>query len=333
MHGVKRVTLTKELQLEKERKEKAKLDRFLLLSTKIDALNGKDKKDQELKQLLSYLDAQLIINPDLTTSYNLRRDSILQLEFSSENWDEELNYTMMLLTKAPKSYGLWQHRCWILSQLDSSIYYEKELKLTLKLLSLDKRNFHGWAYRRDILDILSSRLGASEIDELYSKEWEFLTEMINSDISNYSAWHQRRTLLLYYLDSQTFKAPKSDYTSMKDLLVDEVEYLYQAIFTDAEDQSVWNYLKWFITESKVRFCFTGEENEQILEKYIQAMLEINEDESEFNGKWNKWCSLLLIYIKDHLCVDRDDIDKNLLLESLIKSDPLRKNRYLEMLQR
>lgn len=333
MHGVKRVTLTKELQLEKEKKEKVKLDRFLLLSTKINGLEGKDKRDEELKQLLGYLNAQLLINPDLTTSYNLRRETILKLGFNSENWEEELNYTMMLLTKAPKSYALWQYRCWILSQLDSTIYYKKELNLTLKLLSLDKRNFHGWSYRRDILDILSRKLAEPDIDELYSKEWVFLTEMINSDISNYSAWHQRRTLLLYYLDSQKFKTPKPDYASMKDLLVEEVEYLYQAIFTDAEDQSVWNYLKWFITEGKVRSRFTAEENEQILEKYIQAMLEINEDEFEFNGKWNKWCSLLLIYTKDYLRDNRTDIDKELLLESLIKSDPLRKNRYLEMLQK
>ena len=332
MHGVKRVDLTEELRLEKEKKDKIKLEKFKFLSTTIDTLSSKDKDEEELKELLKNLDAQLMINSDLTTSYNLRRDTILKLNFKVEDWEKELNYTTMLLTKSPKSYPLWQHRCWILTQLDSKSYYEKELKLTFKLLSLDKRNFHGWSYRRDILDVLYLKLDSNEVQDLYAREWKFLTEMINSDISNYSAWHQRRTLLLHYIDSENGETPSTEFTSIKELLENEVEYIYQAIFTDAEDQSVWNYMKWFITDSKVRFIFTDKESEQILEKYIEAMHEINEDEFEFDGKWNKWCSLLLIYIKDNISTDRDDIDKKALLESLTESDPLRKNRYKEMLQ-
>ncbi|XBW35990.1 hypothetical protein QEN19_001564 [Hanseniaspora menglaensis] len=333
MHGVKRVILTEELRLEKKKRDREKVEIFKTLATRVENIKEKDENVKNLKELLLTLNEQLVMNPDLTTSYNLRRSTILKLKFSNEDWDKELNFTTILLTKSPKSYPIWQHRCWILSQLNSVIYYEKELKLTFKLLAMDKRNFHGWSYRRDILDILYAKLDSKNMDALYSKEWEFLTEMINSDISNYSAWHQRRTLLLYYIGSKENKTPKQNHISIKQLLEEEADYLYQAIFTDAEDQSVWNYLKWFITDSKISSIFTNEENKEILDKYISAMNEINEDEFEFNGKWNKYCSLLLIYIKDNLRKERVDIVKSVLLESLVKSDPLRKNRYLELLDK
>lgn len=326
MHGVKRINLTDELRAEKEKKEAVKVDRFKALSSTIEKL--KAKKDTH-KELLASLSEQLSMNPDLTTSYNLRRSIIKENGFTEDEWNQELNFTLKLLTSNPKSYPLWQHRSWILKQIDKNEYYQKELNLTYKLLSMDKRNFHGWSYRREILDILHERLPPTSVEDLYFKEWEYLTMMINSDISNYSAWHQRRILLVYYIEGKELtKIPEGD---LKKLITSESEYIYHAIFTDAEDQSVWNYMKWFVSDERVLSILGKEELNTTVDKYLEAMREINEDEMEFSNKLNKWCTLMMIFLTDYYNKEITKAEKIDLLESLKKSDPLRINRYQEMI--
>lgn len=325
MHGVKRVTLTEELRLEKEKKEAIKVEQFKKLTSTIQTLKGKDDKTQEL---LDKLAAQLSMNPDLTTSYNLRREVIKKRNYTEADWDKELNFTLKLLTSNPKSYPLWQHRSWILNEINQDEYYQKELNLTYKLLSMDKRNFHGWSYRREILDILHTRLSAEELDDLYLKEWEYLTMMINSDISNYSAWHQRRILILHYMNkSDGNKIPEGDVHS---LIKKEGDYIYNAIFTDAEDQSVWNYMKWFVTDNDIAKLLKEHELSELVDKFLEAMQEINEDEVEFNGKPNKWCTLMIIFLEDRYKREFCLNDRKKLFDSLKTIDPLRATRYQEM---
>lgn len=326
MHGVKRINLTEELKAEKEKKEAIKVDRFKTLSSTIEKL--KSEKNTH-KELLTSLSEQLAMNPDLTTSYNIRRSIIKEKGYSDDEWNQELNFTLKLLTSNPKSYPLWQHRSWILKQIDKDENYQKELNLTYKLLSMDKRNFHGWSYRREILDILSERLPSTSVEDLYLKEWEYLTMMINSDISNYSAWHQRRILLIYYIEGKHLtKIPEG---GLKKLVTTESEYIYQAIFTDAEDQSVWNYMKWFVSDEKVLSILGNEELNATVDKYLEAMREINEDEMDFSNKLNKWCTLMMIFLTDYYNKEITKAEKIDLLESLKKSDPLRTNRYQEMI--
>ncbi|KAL6935218.1 related to Geranylgeranyl transferase type-2 subunit alpha [Hanseniaspora guilliermondii] len=328
MHGVKRINLTEELRAEKEKKEAIQVDRFRNLSSTIEKLKtGKDTN----QDLLKSLSEQLTMNPDLTTSYNLRRSIIKDKGYIEDEWNQELNFTLQLLTSNPKSYPLWQHRSWILKQIDKDEYYQKELNLTYKLLSMDKRNFHGWSYRREILDILNERLSLTSIEDLYFKEWEYLTMMINSDISNYSAWHQRRTLLVYYIEStQLTKIPEG---TLKKLITKECDYIYQAIFTDAEDQSVWNYMKWFVSDERVLSILGNEELNTAVDKYLEAMREINEDELEFSNKLNKWCTLMMLFLTENYSKEITKVEKIDLLESLKKSDPLRINRYQEMIDK
>lgn len=327
MHGVKRVNLTEELRLEKEKKEAIKVEQFKNLSSTIETLKHSNDKQQEL---LDTLAAQLSMNPDLTTSYNLRRDVIKQRNYKEAEWGKELNFTLRLLTSNPKSYPLWQHRSWILNEINKDEYYQKELDLTYKLLSMDKRNFLGWSYRREILDILYKRLTTDEIDDLYLKEWDYLTMMINSDISNYSAWHQRRILLIHYMNKENEdKIPEN---SINSLITKEGEYIYHAIFTDAEDQSVWNYMKWFVTDQNILSVLGNEELNNIVDKFLEAMKEINEDELEFSNKLNKWCSLMIIFLAEYYKKDIPVAEKIELLESLKKTDPLRANRYQEMIE-
>ena len=63
------------------------------------------------------------------------------------------------------------------------------------------------------------------------EELEFTTEKIVSNFSNYSSWHLRSTILLRL---------------SQDFLMDELELIKNAAFTDPNDQSVWFYHRWLL---------------------------------------------------------------------------------------
>ena len=72
------------------------------------------------------------------------------------------------------------------------------------MLSLDSRNFHGWGYRRTVISALESiELQAEDSNtDLTETEFEYTTKMINSNLSNFSAWHNRSKLIPRLLDKR-----------------------------------------------------------------------------------------------------------------------------------
>ena len=119
----------------------------------------------------------------------------------------DLQFLFPLLIQFPKCYWIWNHRLWLLDQATQLLpattarrLWTEELGLVGKMLSRDSRNFHGWGYRRKIVESLESdELNGSSMakDELsYSKR------MIEDNLSNFSAWHNRTKLLIRSLGEQ-----------------------------------------------------------------------------------------------------------------------------------
>ena len=65
------------------------------------------------------------------------------------------------------------------------------------MLSLDSRNFHGWGYRRTVVNALESPELQSDgsASTLTEQEFDYTTKMINTNLSNFSAWHTRSKLI------------------------------------------------------------------------------------------------------------------------------------------
>lgn len=127
--------------------------------------------------------------------------------------------TMSALKAHPKVYWIWNHRRWCLENIPTGpgtlegeisflswkqAAWDKELLVVEKMLDADPRNctsfspffleliwtmsVHGWNYRRYVLG--SMPVSRSEMSEL-----AYTRGKIESNISNFSAWHQRSKVL------------------------------------------------------------------------------------------------------------------------------------------
>ena len=172
------------------------------------------------------------MNPEYYTIWNHRRRIIRHLYSNNSNYNtlsevedaasqrsqyiedlisSDLDFLLPLLRQFPKCYWIWGYRSWLLNESTrllavsaSRRLWQQDLGLASKMLSLDSRNFHGWGYRRMLIKALESselRLDGST-GSMAEAEFKYTTKMIESNLSNFSAWHNRSKLILRFLDEQ-----------------------------------------------------------------------------------------------------------------------------------
>ncbi|SPO26148.1 related to Rab geranylgeranyltransferase alpha subunit [Ustilago trichophora] len=198
--------------------------------------------------------------------------------------------------------------------------WERELKLVEKMLDLDPRNFHGWNCRRAIvehlaLSILSSHSSAtatttasfpallshpcvlesdglkSKLLALAEKELRYALKKIESNFSNFSAWHQRSKLLPHLWTAKGLG------TEQRDAEIDaELELVKQAMYTDPSDQSVWFYHRWLVEllspshTQQEQGEPTSARQIKVLEEEVGVIEELFELEPD-----SKWCAISLAH--------------------------------------
>ncbi len=178
----------------------------------------------------------LELNPEYYTIWNYRRcllrsffpnevqplDDSTVAETVRQYIVDDLAFLLPLLRKFPKCYWIWNYRLWLLDEasrrLSSSTAHDiwrKELGLVGKMLSLDSRNFHGWGYRREVVSQLERLSAESNSPNVSMTEDEFgyTTKMIESNLSNFSAWHRRSKLIPKLLEERAV-----DHTGRRDFL-------------------------------------------------------------------------------------------------------------------
>ncbi|EMF16928.1 protein prenylyltransferase [Sphaerulina musiva SO2202] len=158
---------------------------------------------------------------------------------------EDLSFQIPLLKQWPKCYWIWNHRQWLLMTATQHIpahatidLWKAELGLVGKMLSLDSRNFHGWNYRRVVVENIE-RLSHSSMCEA---EFAYTTQMINSNLSNFSAWHNRGQLLPRLLHERA-----ADDSARKQAYDEEFALTTKALYTDPYDQSLWCYHQYLMS--------------------------------------------------------------------------------------
>lgn len=180
----------------------------------------------------------------------------------------------------------------LLSDTERLQLLKSELELCTELLQYDERNFHAWQHRASIVQRLQRMIqylhnnDASTNNNTDSKQQQeacdasllsaceslvtteglfaYTIEKINSNHSNYSAWHYRShlvTLSIAPLDknnnnntSHTTSNDESSSTqSMSNnnaalaLLRQELKLVTTALYTEPSDQSAWFYHRWCLS--------------------------------------------------------------------------------------
>ncbi|NP_001086755.1 Rab geranylgeranyltransferase alpha [Xenopus laevis] len=234
MHGRIKVKTTLEQQ-EAKRKEREKKLQLYVSATQ--AALQKRENGQLDKEALDLTAQILSLNPDFASLWNLRREVFLQLQ--TDRSDEEmqslcsgeLSFLENCLRVSPKSYGTWYHRCWIMKIMPKPDW-ARELALCNRFLEIDERNFHCWDYRRFVTQ-------SSSVPD--PEELEFTTSLISKNFSNYSSWHYRSKLLPQIHPDQLRIGRVTE-----GALLNELELVQNAFFTDPNDQSAWFYHRWLL---------------------------------------------------------------------------------------
>lgn len=322
-------------------------------------------------ELLEKTGALLQKNPEYYTTWNVRRriysnefEIILQAAEKAEITDEnktsqildiihlDLGFLFPLLLKFPKCYWIWNHRIWLLEQSSLLLPWEKarkiwedELGLVGKMLARDNRNYHGWGYRRFIIRNLETEnlKGAS----MSRSEYAYTTKMIGSNLSNFSAWHNRTNLIIKILAEE--HASSTERRKMLDegkqvfiYLYDtanskEIELIHKALF-DPYDQSLWFYHQTLMSNFDPGRCHNSmapdlivEDKLLYLQKEREFITELLEDVDDC--KWAYQALVECAIVEGKLRGEMSPNTKNAVqkwLQELKRLDPLRNGRWLEM---
>ncbi|POW05899.1 hypothetical protein PSHT_10575 [Puccinia striiformis] len=275
----------------------------------------------------------LRINPEHVTAWSFRRHCLLTLRPRGDPDQEgqafdgalqgELPLTLASFQRNPKAYPIWEHRKWALAQI-----------LLEKMFKLDGRNFHAWDYRRHVISKIKHSQPSERLD---ADELAFSGQQIEANFSNFSAWHYRSNsydpnwtnTTIFGLNLKMMM----DRVEKDKILKTELEWVRGALWIDPNDQSAWLYHRWLLSQSsypqKKTFQGRGSDllytpfdfprDEQIQTDEYASIAELLEVEPDA-----KWAIAALILARP--------VEYAHLLDRLIALDPLRKQRYLDLVR-
>ncbi|KAF1851923.1 protein prenylyltransferase [Cucurbitaria berberidis CBS 394.84] len=354
-HGISRGSGPLVRSEEARQKELQQIDEYKNLA---DLVNTKIAEKHYTIEVLGLVTKLLNENPEYYTIWNHRRRvlaSLVSAETLEQTPDEllqgDLQLTFALLRKFPKCYWIWNHRNWLLREGEALMGAEAahklwsgELQLINKMLHADSRNFHAWGYRRFVVSQLerftptvaeSAAHGTSK--GLAESEFEYTTRMIKTNLSNFSAWHNRSQLI-----PQILRERNADPKERRSFLDSELSLICEAINTDPFDQSIWFYHQYLLsilsascpTHQLIVQDLTNGERQKYYEHEMEYIREILEDEADC-----KWIYEALLGLAEaSLEVDAGTgsfttKDMRAWLNELKRLDPLRRGRWDDLERR
>ncbi len=81
-----------------------------------------------------------------------------------------------------------------------------------------------------------------KVASMVEDEFAYTTKMIETNLSNFSAWHNRSKLIPRLLDER-----HADASARRKFLEDEFALITRALYTDPYDQSLWFYHQYLIS--------------------------------------------------------------------------------------
>ncbi|KAL9599814.1 MAG: hypothetical protein Q9219_003600 [cf. Caloplaca sp. 3 TL-2023] len=317
-HGVPRISDPKATANHGREEELRRIQNYRNL---VDNVNNKMLERVYDSDVLDLTTKVLEANPEYYTVWNYRR--LLLRSFFADVPEsglggnpgpgiiqqyivDDLAFLLPLLRKFPKCYWIWNYRLWLLDEASHLLppaaafqIWQKELALVGKMLSLDNRNFHGWGYRRRVVEELekfSAKLESSS-SSMTESEFNYTTKMIESNLSNFSAWHRRSKLIPKLLHERG-----ANHRERRDFLEKD------AIVPDLDTDTKLEYLKSMIEDLREML-----EDAETCKWIYQRLLDLSLIGRRLTGKWPVEPSLA-----------EDWIGK------IMDLDPLRKGRWQDL---
>uniref|UniRef100_A0A4W4FS88 Protein prenyltransferase alpha subunit repeat containing 1 n=1 Tax=Electrophorus electricus TaxID=8005 RepID=A0A4W4FS88_ELEEL len=161
------------------------------------------KQWQDREVLVDITCTLLLLNPDFTTAWNVRKEL---LQHGVLNPEKDLYLGKLALTKYPKSPETWIHRRWVLQRLGQAEAWangngpghgerlqralHEELRVCADAASRYPSNYNAWSHRIWVLQHMSQGSVKVLHDELSSTRlW------VSMHVSDHSGFHYRQFLL------------------------------------------------------------------------------------------------------------------------------------------
>ncbi|RZC42297.1 protein prenyltransferase alpha subunit repeat-containing protein 1-B [Asbolus verrucosus] len=153
-------------------------------------------KERSLNHLLTGV---LLINPDVSTFWNMKRELVENEVLSVTN---ELLFTKMVLTYKSKSNEAFAYRRWLLRRILAKIQendmqtpqnlLENELSVCEMAANKNSNNYHAWTHRIWCIDTIGSRV--SNFSNVIFNELEFSHRWLSEHVSEHTSYHFRQYL-------------------------------------------------------------------------------------------------------------------------------------------
>ncbi|KAL1919759.1 uncharacterized protein VTP21DRAFT_1690 [Calcarisporiella thermophila] len=260
MHGRARIKRTPEQEQARREEDAIKIKSYRnLVDQALQRYRSEEYGDDSLALTTKILGQ----NPDFYTIWNFRRMILCAIleqaiqEEKQKTFERELTFLAQIIRLNPKSYWIFNHRRWCLQNMPTPDW-DRELILVGKMLDLDARNFHGWDYRRYIIRNMEST--STSQPELLRSEFDYTTQKLGQNFSNYSAWHNRSRLLPRIVEGKSEK-------ERREVADKEFQMVENAFWTDPADQSAWFYHLWLIWSNKESVIAPDTMDQKDIEKF------------------------------------------------------------------
>lgn len=125
----------------------------------------------------------LLVCPGFLTAWNVRKAL-----FTPALLAEELHFSMLVLTREPKSAETWAHRSWILKTSEvRRVHIQAELRLAWMAASRAFSNYYSTVHRLRIIHMLDKEMLRDELQT--SRKW------LRTHVGDSSGWTYHRLLL------------------------------------------------------------------------------------------------------------------------------------------
>ncbi|KAH1005822.1 hypothetical protein HUJ04_006736 [Dendroctonus ponderosae] len=156
---------------------------------------------QERRNLNCWLIAAILINPQVTTFWNMRRNLALQAAVA---FSVELEFSRIVLTRNYKSSDAFTYRRWVLQRMfldetarcvvfgvTRSLFYG-ELQICDKVLELAPDNYHCWIHRQCCMVIFDMK---NVIEDTLREEFKFIDLWVQRHTKISNGYHYKQFLI------------------------------------------------------------------------------------------------------------------------------------------